>query len=575
MATFIPDKPYITKSNGAEQRFFYILKEKLTIPGAYVFHSIGLPVYKDKIFGEADFVIVCKRGVLCLEVKGGTVKYRNGQFLYWNSKGEYLENEHKDPFKQANDNITAIRKTIIDNVLAVNSKCSFAHGVVFPDIVFDISTIQYDKRLVFDQNTDNVNQYIHDLYDLDYSNNNHKKPLSESQIEALVSFIRPNFTFVETLRSKLGKIETEMIRFTETQRLIMQSHRNNPQLAVRGGAGTGKTLMAQEFAKQKAAEGKKVLFLVYNRIIAGDIAAALADVPNIDITHLHAKLPEIVAFSDEIEKIEKDNYYKKIWPKLCAEAIQKMSAEEKAALEYDYMIIDEAQDILVENFKVILDSYVKGGFKNGNWAIFYDAEQNIYALPRKTPDEVTDFENMLKWLSANTGVKYCDLDINCRNTKAIAEFNAKVTQTPLSDTLMSDYGEEVKILVYGNDEELKSHMDSLYGRWEKDGVNKSSIAFLSFKNFENSDLHRVYGSPENAGMELLLPNHVYTKEIPVFCTVYSFKGLDSPIVVLADSEAKPFYEDMQLLYTGISRANAKLYLLMRQDTYENMKEVLQ
>ena len=71
MATFIPDKPYITKSNSAEQRFFYILKKKLTIPGAYVFHSIGLPVYKDKIFGEADFVIVCKRGVLCLEVKGG------------------------------------------------------------------------------------------------------------------------------------------------------------------------------------------------------------------------------------------------------------------------------------------------------------------------------------------------------------------------------------------------------------------------------------------------------------------------------------------------------------------------
>lgn len=45
---------------------------------AYVLHSLGLPKHQSKIYGEIDFVVVCDRGVACLEIKGGRVECRDG-----------------------------------------------------------------------------------------------------------------------------------------------------------------------------------------------------------------------------------------------------------------------------------------------------------------------------------------------------------------------------------------------------------------------------------------------------------------------------------------------------------------
>lgn len=73
MPTFIP--PYLgeqIKSN-AERKMYDVLQQ-LQLKNAYVLHSLGLPKHKHKIYGEIDFVVVCERGVACLEIKGGRVE---------------------------------------------------------------------------------------------------------------------------------------------------------------------------------------------------------------------------------------------------------------------------------------------------------------------------------------------------------------------------------------------------------------------------------------------------------------------------------------------------------------------
>ena len=73
MPEFIP--PYMgeeVKSN-AERKVFDLLKG-LDMNETVILHSLGLPRHNSKIFGEVDFVIVCKRGIACLEIKGGRVE---------------------------------------------------------------------------------------------------------------------------------------------------------------------------------------------------------------------------------------------------------------------------------------------------------------------------------------------------------------------------------------------------------------------------------------------------------------------------------------------------------------------
>jgi len=73
MVTFIP--PYMgeeIKSN-AERKMYDVLQE-MDLKNAYVLHSLGLPRHRSKIYGEIDFVVVCERGVACLEIKGGRVE---------------------------------------------------------------------------------------------------------------------------------------------------------------------------------------------------------------------------------------------------------------------------------------------------------------------------------------------------------------------------------------------------------------------------------------------------------------------------------------------------------------------
>lgn len=81
MVTFIP--PYMgeeIKSN-AERKMYDVLQE-MDLKNAYVLHSLGLPRHRSKIYGEIDFVVVCERGVACLEIKGGRVECRDGQWTF-------------------------------------------------------------------------------------------------------------------------------------------------------------------------------------------------------------------------------------------------------------------------------------------------------------------------------------------------------------------------------------------------------------------------------------------------------------------------------------------------------------
>ena len=91
---------------------------------------------------------------------------------------------------------------------------------------------------------------------------------------------------------------------------------------------------------------------------------------------------------------------------------------------YDLLIIDEGQDLLTDVYLRCMDHVVRGGFKGGNWAVYYDPNQNIFNSPAQ-------LDTMRSKLRDETHAASWKLQANCRNTRQIA--NANILMTNISN----------------------------------------------------------------------------------------------------------------------------------------------
>ena len=80
MVKLIPDilAPEI-KSN-AEKSLFIEFRDHESDRKCVILHSLGIAEHKNNIFGEIDFVVICKEGVLGIEVRGGR-RFKNRRYM--------------------------------------------------------------------------------------------------------------------------------------------------------------------------------------------------------------------------------------------------------------------------------------------------------------------------------------------------------------------------------------------------------------------------------------------------------------------------------------------------------------
>jgi Holliday junction resolvase-like predicted endonuclease len=106
------------------------------IPG-YAFYSMLQKNHTYKIIGEVDFLYVCERGLLCIEVKGGQRISRKDRKWYSLSKSNN-EYEIHNPFLQAQDCMFALKRYIIDKYgsSSTQSKYLLGYAVICPECKF-------------------------------------------------------------------------------------------------------------------------------------------------------------------------------------------------------------------------------------------------------------------------------------------------------------------------------------------------------------------------------------------------------------------------------------------------------
>lgn len=555
MVTFIP--PYMgeeIKSN-AERKMYDVLQE-LNLKNACVLHSLGLPRHRSKIYGEIDFVVVCERGVACLEIKGGRVECYDGQWTFIDRYGtERVKPE--GPFAQVTGNMFSLRDILkkrfegnphMKNIL-------MASGVVFPDITFHSDSQEIIPEIIYDRTTEDISEYMNQVFDY-WQQRQHREPskLSPSDIREVVQFLRADFCFIPSLNDRLEQVEQKLVRLTAEQAQLMEALGMNDHLIVEGGAGTGKTLLAAEFARRQLEQGARVLYLTYNKNLAHHVMRSLPETDQLKVVNIHALFGEYVPV--DVEELQKDpqKYFAQILPERFYDYISERQSTDPDAvdMQYDLLIMDEGQDILKPLYLYSLDCLLKGGLDHGKWAVFYDEKQNIYN---------PEYQDGMDILRSYSHTKF-RLFVNCRNTVQIGTYSAKASGVTFAE-FMRENGEEVGKISYEDEKDFGGKIKEIMKTLREGKVSPGDITFLSPKKYQNSKLATL-----KLAVNELRDDFKPDPSVPVFATIQGFKGLDAKVVILCDVEALRRETFSQYIYLAGTRARTLLYIVGTKDFWE-------
>jgi len=359
--------------------------------------------------GETDFVIVHPRGgLLILEVKGGDVR-SDGQ--KWYRKQGRRKISIKNPFNQARTNLHYLKDQLLNGFFQGSRKLPFPYGyaVVFPHSEYSGSPPPgSDKSNIFTQSDlDRLGQKVVEVLKL-WKRGTAPVMLSQQQVAGIRMALTPAFQLFPVLFRQIQEEAERLHRLTEEQLRLLDFLDSHERAAIKGVAGSGKTILANVQAQRFARQGKKTLLICYNRGLADWLERGVPDEfrEKIKVDTFHglcsewckkADIPFAPTWNDS------DEFWQNSAPELFLQALDKISDR------FDAVVVDEGQDFF-SDWWVCLEMLNKK-CDEGPFYVFYDPAQNIFVKDGlKIPD---------------LGKPY-DLLTNCRNTRRISKVCGKI-----------------------------------------------------------------------------------------------------------------------------------------------------
>ena len=549
-----------TKSN-AEKKIFSALKRMPDTDDWVVLHSVALADHPTQSQGEADFVIVIpNKGIIVLEVKGGGISFSDG---IWFSCDRNLNlYQIKNPQQEANEAMHAIRDYIAKKQAFGNrlQYALFEYGVVFPDTeIGDNLSIPDLARAQIADITDcaDIKRFL--LHLADYGAKKKAPGIfspNRKQCDDIVQLLRPDFVSRISVGTIIRNLDNEIIDLTQNQQDIFDGLLENERNLVKGSAGTGKTILAVNYARMMADSKKRVGFFCYNIRLAHYINQSLSEYSNIisgSLTEYAEKVAQTF-YTDRLDPQEDRNiYYSTTLPELLAEACLDEKIE-----PFDVLILDEAQDLMTPQYLEAMDCLLRGGLQEGSWCFFMDAEKQNLFHASITEGQVRDLLKKRHIFYANYSLKD-----NCRNSIAIIEKMDKWFGTNTRSHLSDEYGCDVEIKSYKRQPSEAEALTKLISRLLKDGVKYNEMVVLSPIRRESSCVRLV-------DQYNIVDKEPKGKEDIRFCTIHGFKGLESPVVIITDIENVFRPEQLNLLYVGITRARVALFIFASEHAHKEL-----
>lgn len=561
MARMIPPAILASCPSPGEHVIFGKLKQEEATRDWIVLHSLDIAQHLRQLSGEADFVIIVPSlGVLCLEVKAcRSLERRDGLWFY----GHNPKGDPRGPFKQAAEAMHSLRQQVIHSDTSL-SCTPFWSAVAFPFIEFKVTSGEWHPWQVIDSARFNRQQIAPLIIGILRSARAHlsSQPSAKwfhssdcvpdiPQAAAIARILRPNFEFAEKASSRQMRNQAELLRYTKEQFVALDTMEDNPRVLFAGPAGTGKTVLALEAARRAASSGKKVLLVCFNRLLGQWLSKhPLACGGQITARRLHQYMAEIADI--EVPKGADDSFWKVELPEA---AIRRLLDGHRDAGQFDIVIADEVQDLLHPPYLDVLELVLKGGLSGGSWRMFGDFErQMLYGQSRDQLEELI--------------CKRCDnfargaLRTNCRNTPRIATLSYLLGRlTPnYSRILRPDDHIEPIIRYYATPSQQRKELGKALERLFRESYSGDDIVVLSPKAGMRCAAARITDklwSDQVVDFETASAGQIR------FTTIQSFKGLDSPAIIVTDIE----HVDggfSSLFYVAATRALERLCIIAHE-----------
>lgn len=508
MARMYPNRPAETQSN-AEVILYHQLARQL--PDEYVvFHSVKWVLRdssKGAQDGEADFVIAHPEyGLLVIEVKGGFIQI-DGITGIWRSN----QYDIKNPFSQAKKNKYSLLQKLKEMPFWHDRHLAIGHAVALPDAELPSNLGMDAPREIClgRKELPSLHEWICQVFQY-WGGDQLQQPIGQQGIRQLVDLFTPSRELRAPLAVAFADEYQAMIRLTEEQYELLEFLNGQRRVAIRGCAGSGKSTLAIEQARRLVNQGFRVLLVCFNKNLAAYLRADEVLANEIDIYHFHGLCLEVskqAGIRVPTTQASSEQFFHETLPEMLLAAIEEMGAQ------YDAIIVDEGQDFRPSwwfPLQCLMHDQDAGAFY-----VFYDDNQNLYG-------------NSLEGLHQMNSYS---LSTNLRNTQLIHKTFVQFYKGSREPKAKGPDGRVPVLYSYTSEQELRRRLGAILQQLiTKEKIDTDKIAILTQSSAPNSDLQPniTVGSWDITWQWPPGSGEVYVT------TVHQFKGLESPVVILAE-----------------------------------------
>lgn len=411
-------------------------------------------------------------------------------------------------------------------------------------------------RTLFLDDMENIEETLEKVFDLQVPDADYK---TQKEIEQLLptvkTYLNATCSMIPVLSQRLNENDIKFEIMTEEQLLTLQILSEHKVAAIKGMAGSGKTLMAIEKAKNlvDSRSDRKVLFVCFNKIIKDYIKTVFSKQGyNIDVMNIHdigRNFIEDYDYNDHkvLSSLKSFIDNEKDWP-------------------YVDIIIDEAQDYSKEFIEIL---HMISKKKQGYFYIFYDLYQMSHV-------EYYNYSD--KWISDEWIRKIAypiKLIKNCRNTMQISDTACSLVDETKRITMREVNGRRPILYNSKSEKIMEKNIISQIEYYTDQGIKLSQITLLSIKsaNDEERVLNNVRARMKIGRYPI---SEFKSKDTILFTTARKFKGNESDIVIIVDVDKDIFSNKLskKLLYVALSRAKHEvaIHTLFMDEERSKIKE---
>jgi hypothetical protein len=550
VARFIPDVKSESISHDSERVVYEALRQ---LPDEFfVLHSFPwLRPIRDLAAeplreGEADFIVLHPDlGLLVLEVKGGVPDLRDRT---WFRGGK----EMRDPFDQARRNRYALLDAVEERTGRRIHRGMFTHGdvVVFPHCVYDGTLpLNTDSRILLDaRSLPEVSLHLNHAWD---AWQRKQSTLTVSQFRELLESLMPKLRLLRCVGTEIAAESARIVQITQDQQATLQGLLESDRVLIEGTAGSGKTLLALEFAISLSSSGNKVLLLCFNKHLAiwlkehvkSDMRLRGRE-NHLEITTFHSyafKLARRANVEFEIPSQDANQFWDEEVPLILEQALDILEESRQAPL-FDAVVVDEAQDFS-RDWWVTVESLTRHG-RDGKLYIFLDLHQSLRGESRLPPVPLpTRFKLMT----------------NCRNTRAIARSASRISRSKITLLPGSPEGEAPAIRRASTPQSEAGIVLAEVRGLIRTGITSRQLVLIGPTTYEKGALSRFN---EIEGVPLVSEAASWRRgEGILVTTARSFKGLETDIVIIYDLSGFSNAFTQTDLYVAWTRARHRLIII--------------